>query len=302
MPYALLTALLWALAALSFAAAGRRIGAMAVNLLRIPAALVLLALLHTQRFGTLVPEHLDAARAGWLALSGVVGLALGDLFYFHALAVLGARLGALLLSTWPVLSTLIAAVQLGETPDGADVAGIAVTIAGVALVVAGRPPRREKPLPQVAPRTRALAVGAGLLGAAGQAAGMVMSKLGMRAGGGEPVDPLSATMVRMLAALVAIWLLAVLTGRLRHIGAAWRAPTALLQLSLGAVFGPTLGVWCSLIALTRTSVGVAATLMGTAPVMLLPLTWLFYREAITPRIAAGTTLAVAGTAVLFLVR
>ena len=114
MTYALLTALLWALAALAFAGAGRRVGPLAVNLVRIPVALVLLASLHVYRFGTPWPAHLDATRAWWLGLSGVVGLAIGDLFYFHALTLLGARIGALLLSTWPVMSAAIAA---GSVPN-----------------------------------------------------------------------------------------------------------------------------------------------------------------------------------------
>lgn len=79
------TALLWAFGALASAAAGRRIGAMAVNLVRIPIAVVL------------------------LAASGVVGLSLGDLFCFHALAALGPRLSALLLATWPVAGGLLGA-------------------------------------------------------------------------------------------------------------------------------------------------------------------------------------------------
>ncbi|HLU39093.1 MAG TPA: EamA family transporter [Planctomycetota bacterium] len=301
MVLALLTALLWACAALAFAAAGRRIGALAVNLLRIPVALVLLGALHAAAFGTLVPANLDAARTGWLALSGVVGLALGDLFYFHALAVLGARVGALLLSTWPVMSASFAALQLGELPTAADLLGIAVTLGGVVVVVTARA-SPAAPAHAFAPHARWLAVGAGLVGAAGQAAGMVMSKIGMAAGGGAPVDPLGATLTRMLAALVALWGFAALAGRFDGTRAALRDRRALLLLAAGALFGPTLGVWCSLAALITTSVGVAATLMGTVPVLLLPLTWLLYREPIALRAAAGTACAVAGTAILFLVR
>lgn len=299
MSHALLTALLWALAALAFAAAGRRVGALAVNLLRIPVAVVLLGILHVQQFGTLWPAHLDAARTFWLALSGVVGLAVGDLFYFHALALLGARIGALLMSTWPVMSAVIAAGLLGEQMGFEDGAGIAVTLLGVAIVLMDRPP----PARLVAPsskRQRVLAVIAGLLGAGGQAAGLVMSKKGMNLGDGPPVAPLSATLTRMGAALIAIWLIAMLTGRLRAARAAVRDPRALALLSAGALLGPTLGVWCSLIAVNSTRVGVAATLMGTMPVMMLPLAWLLQREPLTPRAIAGTLLAFAGTAILFL--
>jgi drug/metabolite transporter (DMT)-like permease len=294
--HALLTALLWALAALAFAAAGRRVGALGVNLLRIPVAVVLLAVLHAWRFGTLWPAELTPGRGGWLALSGVVGLALGDLCYFHALAILGARLGALLLSTWPVMSVAIDAAQ-GEPLRFAHGAGITLVLLGVTVVLLDRAP----PPPQAdAPRElRAVAVLAGLLGAAGQAGGIALSKHGMLAGGGAPVDPLGATLVRMVAALAAIWLLAGLSGRLRSAAATARDPRALSLLALGALLGPTLGVWCSLIALTRTSMAAAATLMGTVPVLLLPLHWLVYREPVRVRALAGTLIAFAGTVVLF---
>ncbi|MGD9676030.1 MAG: EamA family transporter, partial [Candidatus Bipolaricaulia bacterium] len=68
----------------------------------------------------------------------------------------------------------------------------------------------------------------------------------------------------------------------------------------GAVLGPTLGVTRSLIALGRTSVGVASTLMAVTPVFLLPVTWIVFGERPTWRAYVGTGIAVAGVAGLFL--
>ncbi len=69
----------------------------------------------------------------------------------------------------------------------------------------------------------------------------------------------------------------------------------------GALFGPVTGVTLSLVALQLAPVGVASTLMALSPVLLLPLLRLVFKEPIRPRAVAGTLLAMAGVAILFLV-
>ena len=70
--------------------------------------------------------------------------------------------------------------------------------------------------------------------------------------------------------------------------------------SLGAFFGPFLGVSLSLVAVQYTEAGVAATLMALVPVMIIPLTILVRRERVTPRSVIGAVVAVGGAALLFL--
>ncbi len=69
----------------------------------------------------------------------------------------------------------------------------------------------------------------------------------------------------------------------------------------GAVAGPFLGVWLSMVAVQNARVGIASTLMAMTPIMLLPLVRLIYREQVSVRAAAGTLLAVAGVAIMFFV-
>jgi drug/metabolite transporter (DMT)-like permease len=68
----------------------------------------------------------------------------------------------------------------------------------------------------------------------------------------------------------------------------------------GAIAGPFLGVWLSLIAVQHAPIGVASTLMSLPPILLIPLAWLIFKERITQRAIVGTALALAGVAVLFL--
>jgi len=96
-----------------------------------------------------------------------------------------------------------------------------------------------------------------------------------------------------------IWALAAVTGRLAAIGlgAAWRRAGG--YLAAGAFFGPFLGVWLSLVATRLTAVGVAATIMATTPVLLIPVVAVTERYRPSPRAILGTVAAVAGVALLF---
>jgi drug/metabolite transporter (DMT)-like permease len=124
-----------------------------------------------------------------------------------------------------------------------------------------------------------------------------LSKLGLA--GDFPA--LSGSLIRLIAAATAIWVITFVTRQARPTVATLRAhPRALLALSGGAVTGPFLGVWLSLIAVQRAPLGIAATLTSLAPVILLPLGKIFFQERIGVRAVIGTAAAVAGTVVLFL--
>jgi drug/metabolite transporter (DMT)-like permease len=77
----------------------------------------------------------------------------------------------------------------------------------------------------------------------------------------------------------------------------WRA--GILLSLCGAVAGPFLGVWLSLIACDRAPLGVAQTLLSLSPVFILPATAIIHGERISLRAAIGALLAVGGAAVLF---
>ena len=69
---------------------------------------------------------------------------------------------------------------------------------------------------------------------------------------------------------------------------------------LGSIVGPFLGISFSLLAIKHTAVGIAATLMATVPIMMLPLVRVIYRERLSWKAILGAIVAVIGVAVLFL--
>jgi drug/metabolite transporter (DMT)-like permease len=294
---ALGTAVCWAFSALAFAAAGRRIGILALNLIRLAIALLLLSAAAWALRGAPLPLDASPHAWEWLGISGLVGFVFGDLCLFQAYRLIGPRLSSLLLSLAPPLTALIGWLALGETLTGRDALGMALTVSGIAWAVGERHPAAEPGAAQVAaPAVRRPLAGVllGLGGALGQAGGLVLSKLGM----GE-YDPVAATQVRAVAGIAGYLLLLLVCRRWASVGAALRDRPALGFASAGAFFGPFLGVSLSLYAVRHTVAGVAASIMALQPVLVIPLVVVLHRERVGIGGIAGALVAVAGVALLF---
>ena len=74
---------------------------------------------------------------------------------------------------------------------------------------------------------------------------------------------------------------------------------ALGHAALGAALGPFLGVSLAMFALQHTSAGIAASLMSTAPIFIIPLAALMEGERPGLRGGLGAVIAVCGVALLF---
>ena len=85
-------------------------------------------------------------------------------------------------------------------------------------------------------------------------------------------------------------------------GSAIKNRPAMKRLALGAVFGPFLGVSLSLLAVQKTQAGVAATIIATTPVFIIPPAVIFFKERVTIKEVLGAVIAVLGVAVMFLVK
>ena len=297
---AVCTSVLWTLTSVFFASASRRIGALSVNAYRIVVAVILLGSTHLIAFGTFEPS---ANNAQWfyMGLSGIIGLALGDFGYFSALALIGPRRGVLLMSMAPIFSSLSAYLILDEILSLWAIIGIAITLTGVCLVILEREEESgEVLLPN---RKKTLGVLLGLGGSLGQGIGLVISKYGMMVVADDPsapLNPLSATFIRMLTATISIWLFVITTGRLSKVAHTSKDRKGMTRTIVGAMTGPFLGVWLSMVAVTYTAAGIAATLMSLMPVMIIPVVWILYKEKTSWRGILGAGIAVIGVAILFL--
>jgi len=292
---ALGTAILWTMTYLQFTVAVRLIGAPLLNRARLTVALVFLIVAHLIIYGTPFPLHAEAARWGWLVLSGVIGFAISDALLFRSLFHLGAHRTSLLMALIPVTSAILAWGTLGEQLTAIQAVAALVTVGGIALVVSARPSGRESANGE---RRASFGILCALGAVVAQSLRYILSKQGMS--GGFPI--LSTNVMQILAATVAVWIMAAFRGKIRGSLAPLRDRTATLSMVGGAFTGPFLGVSLSLVALSAAPVGIASTLMALTPVFLLPISRFVFKERITLRAAIGTALAMGGVAVLLLVR
>lgn len=289
---ALATSLAFAVNSAFFTLAGRKVGSVVVNRVRLILALLFLGAAHLLFEGVPIPVGAGRERWLWLGLSGIVGLVLGDAFLFQAFVWVGPRLAMLMMSLAPVIAALAAWLMLGESLSIIQVTGIGLTISGLIWVIQENNTRRN-------PENRHYLKGIlfGLGGATGQALGLVLAKKGL----GGNFSPLSGNMIRMAAAMVVMWLYTLARGQGNATLLAIRKDRRAFGLIAGGAFiGPFVGVSLSLLSLQYTDVGVASTLMALSPLFLLPISYIFFEERFGWNAVAGTVTALSGVAVLFI--
>lgn len=296
---ALGTAACWVVTAIAFERAGKRIGSLSLNLIRLIIALVPLSLWGLLTRGHALPLDADAAAWGWLSLSSLIGLVIGDLCLFRAFVLIGPRLATLIMASVPVWTAAFGFVFLGEALGARELLGIALTVGGIGWAVATRPAAEPPPsVPNPEPKQPGRLASNGILlafaGALGQAGGLVASKHGM-----GDYDPVAATQIRVLAAIVGFAILVSAARWWPRVVAAARDRKAMTPAAIGAIAGPFLGVSLSLLAVQLAPTGVAASLMATTPILMLPIARM-RGETFGLAGLLGALLAVAGVAVLLL--
>lgn len=292
----------WAVTALVFEAAGRRMGALTLNLVRLVFAFLFHALVGWAVRGLALPLDASAHAWIWLGLSGLMGFVLGDFCLYKAYLEIGPRLSTLMMALVPPITALIGWMVLGETLAGRDLLGMTLTVGGIAWAILERRPRGAAVFSSavspaspgsIHPTPSGIALGFG--GAFGQAAGLVLSKLGMGS-----YNAFAATQVRVIAGIAGYSLLFVALRWWPRVPVAVRDVRGMGLASAGAFFGPFLGVSLSLIAIRSTAAGVAASLMALTPVLIIPLVVLLRGERVGIGGVAGALVAVSGVVLLFL--
>jgi len=287
---ALVTACCWTASALAFEAAGRRVGSLALNLIRLLPAAMLLSDYSWLVRGVAFPVDASAHAWLWLSLSGLVGFTVGDLCLFRAFVRVGARVSMLLMAAVPLITTIFGLLIMGELLSARQLLGMVLTVVGVSSVALERRPDAAGRMQRLPLDGILLALG----GAVGQALGLVLSKVGMGA-----YDAFAATQIRVLAGIVGLSVVFTVIGWWPRVRRALADRTAMVSTGIGAFFGPFLGVSLSLVAIKYTYAGVAATLMALVPVLIIPVSVLVLRERVSRLAVLGAVVAVTGTALLF---
>ena len=285
---ALGTATCWATTGLFAADAVRSLGAFHFNLIRQLFVTLLLALIVLATGGFGVP---DSGALLTLAVSGVIGILLGDTLNFAAVGRIGPRRAGAVFALNAPMAALMGWALLGEALPWRAIFGIGLTASGVALAILGRPRANAHRL-ETLQGTVIIGILFGLGAAFGQAAGSLIARPVMMAG----IDPYLASLFRVGASGLAMGALAATplappTPHFTRKPLLWTAATAFI----GLLVGMTLFLY----ALQGSQTGIIATLSATSPVIILPLLWLRTGQRPSALSWAGASLAVLGLGLIF---
>lgn len=295
---ALLTTFFWTITALSFETASKRIGSLHVNLLRLGLAVIFLSVFSYFRRGLFFPVDADIHTWIWLAISGLVGFVIGDYCLFRAFILTGARVAMLMMTLAPVFAAIAAWVILGEMMSYQSLFAMVITLSGIAIVIFTRTPdgdagiSNKKSSYSISYPVKGIMMG--LIAAAGQGVGLVLSKYGM-----QDYDSFSASHIRVIAGFTSFALIFFILKKWKELPVSFRDKTAMKWLLVGSIFGPFLGVSFSLIAVQNTNAGIAQTIMSLTPVLIIPPSVFLKKEKVTVREVIGAVVAVCGVILFF---
>lgn len=287
---ALLTAVFWTITALAFESASIKVGSLSVNIIRLVIGLLFLCLFTWIRRGLLFPVDATYDNWLWLSLSGIIGFVLGDLFLFKSYTIIGSRFAMLVMTLVPPITALLGWLILNEKLTFYSYVGMFLTFSGIAMAIFSRGKTKMKISLKLAPVGILYAFG----GAVGQAAGLVLSKFGMK-----DYDPFAATQIRIIAGTFGFAVLVSFMGRWKKIWNAMMHLPAMTGITIGSFFGPFLGVSFSLLAVKHTMTGIASTIMAIVPVLIIPPAILIYKQKVTVLEVIGAIVSVCGVALFF---
>ncbi|HOK37110.1 MAG: DMT family transporter [Bacteroidales bacterium] len=294
--FAILTSFCWTISALSYEYAGKRIGSVPMNMIRMFIALGYMSLFLFITRGFIIPAHIPLNNWIWLLISGLIGFVVGDIMLFQSFVVIGARLSMLVMSLVPPLAAIFGILLLKEKMSFFQVFAMFVTISGIAIVVyfGRRNHKNTEPIAKnLFKRLKGFLLAFG--GAAGQAGGLVLSKKGM-----SGYDAFESTQIRIIAGVIGYIIIISSFKLWRKTFEGLKNKPAIGAVSLGSFIGPFIGVSFSLIALKHTSAGIAATLTSLAPVIIIYPSMLINKEKIKPFEVIGTIISIFGVALFFL--
>jgi drug/metabolite transporter (DMT)-like permease len=276
----------WTLSALFFEKAGHKIGSLSVNFIRLLFAIGFLGITTFFSRGMFFPSDATGYQWFWLGLSGFIGFFLGDMLLFQSYMVIGSRTAALIMSLAPMLTAIIGWFFLGEILSAKSIIAIVVSVSGIILAISNRKMKLNIPF-----KGFLLAFG----GALGQAVGLILSKKGM-----GQYDPVAATQIRALFGLLSFAILTIVLRRWDKLGQAFTHKSAMKSVTVGAFFGPFVGVALGLFAIQQTKTGIASTLMGLVPIFIIVPSAIMFKEKIRPQQVIGAIVSIAGATLFFI--
>lgn len=284
---ALGAALLWTISSMFWREL--RLSAWTINLAKNILGTLLLGahlLISAQVFGAPLFEA-SLPSVSFLAISGLIGIVIGDTLYFRSLQILGPRRALMVATTSPLFSIVLAWTFANQQLLASAVMGIFLTIAGVVIVVADRKAHQEAP--SIFPGQTSVGVLCGIGGAICQAVGGILSQRGM-----SDCSGLEASFYRVSVAMLSMVLLYGVRGNLNRTLKSVSSPALLRILIPATIIGTWMGIWFSQIAYKNSDAAIAQTLLSTCPLFSVPIIFFVDRQKISVLSILGSVIAIIG--------
>ena len=276
------SALVWAIAVLFYRVSGRTVHPLGLNLFKSILGVVLVVLTMLVLGESIFPAKIWQDYA-LLGLSGFVGIALSDTFFFQCLNLLGASLTAVVDCLYSPFVILFSFLFLAERLSFRQILGVALILSALLLVSVSR----EKGLP---PRKNLLlGIGLGTLAMITLAASIVMIKPMLARSG-----VLWATLWRMAAGGAALLIFLGFHPRRRMILATLAVPAHWRSMVPGTVLGAYIALVAWMAGMKYTLASIAAPLNQLNSIFIFVFAALFLREKVTRAKMAAVALATLG--------
>lgn len=283
--FALASAFSWALSAILFRKLGEEAHPLGMNLVK-----CIIGLLYLWVMTLLIKkEQITLHDNIFLAVSGLLGITIGDSLFFKALVGLGPRLTLLIETLSPAVTVAFAVMLLHERIYFVPIIGIIITISSVAWVAWRSCNSGEI---RVNPSGFKYAI----LFVLCNSMGIILAKIGL-----VSISALQATFIRFFWGTIGLILWGGLTRQLNGWLTPFRKNYRLLRFILLAVFVATFGgFWLSLLAIKYTYVSIATILNSMAPVFILPMAAFMLKEKLTIQKIVGASAAIFGVILIFI--
>ncbi|GAB6152859.1 DMT family transporter [Desulfosporosinus burensis] len=288
---ALATAVCWTITAVAFESAGKKVGSLSVNLIRLVIALFLISGFNLFTRGMILPFDASGSTWIWLTFSGLIGFVIGDLFLFQAFVQVGSRISMLIMASVPPITAIAGFLIMGERISLLGLTGMLITIAGISLVILTKSSKDKKV--KFSHPIKGLVYA--FIGALGQAFGLVLSKFGMGS-----YNPVAATQIRIIAGIIGFTLVITVSKNWENVYNALRDSKAMKNISIGSLFGPFIGVSLSLVAVQYAPTGIVSTIMSITPILIIPVSIFILKEKVFPKEILGAFITLIGVSLLFL--
>lgn len=294
-----ITLLSWTIGTFAFTRASREANPASVNRVRLLYAFIVLSFMVSIALGispVKMFSQISWEQYFWFGISGFIGLTLGDYFAFTAYRILGGRRTSLFGCFAPGAALIAANFFLEENLNFIGIAGMALSIAGVLLLITSRKEQTEVAHEHHGSFSKGILFA--VLGAVCQGVGLVLAKKGFNASAPH-FNAMYATWIRLFIASITVYMIGAFKLNVWHeLKSISLSGPKLKPILLGTLFGPVIGISFSLITATNMEVSVAQTLFSLLPASVFFASVIFFKEKIPAQSYLAVLVSILGVLIL----